>query len=132
MSRSGIFETVVGAVVIAVAAVFLTYAYSVSGKQVSAGAYNLNAIFGRVDGITVGSEVRIAGVKVGTVSGFALDTNTYEAKLILRSANSSLDDSRTIGGHFSHQDTEVFGTQKAKTNERMATLLDGLHRGLRG
>ncbi|HOP18996.1 MAG TPA: MlaD family protein [Parvularculaceae bacterium] len=84
MSRSGIFETVVGAVVIAVAAVFLTYAYSVSGKQVSAGAYNLNAIFGRVDGITVGSEVRIAGVKVGTVSGFALDTNTYEAKLDLQ------------------------------------------------
>lgn len=83
MSKAGTFETIVGAVVIAVAASFLVYAYSVSGKGVSRDAYELSAVFGRVDGITIGAEVRIAGVKVGTVAAHGLDPRTYEAKLRL-------------------------------------------------
>lgn len=83
MSKAGIFETIVGVVVIAVAALFALYAYSVSGKGVSRDAYELNAVFGRVDGITIGAEVRIAGVKVGSVVAHALDPDTYEAKLRL-------------------------------------------------
>lgn len=83
MSKAGNFETVVGAIVIAVAAVFLYYAYSVSGKGVSRDAYTVNAVFGRVDGITIGSEVRIAGVKVGNVVAHGLDPVTYEARLRL-------------------------------------------------
>jgi phospholipid/cholesterol/gamma-HCH transport system substrate-binding protein len=83
MSKAGIFETIVGAVVIAVAALFLYYAYSVSGRGVSRDAYELNAVFGRVDGITIGAEVRIAGVKVGSVAAHGLDPKTYEAKLRL-------------------------------------------------
>lgn len=83
MSKAGIFETIVGAVVIAVAVLFLGYAYSVSGKTVSRDAYTLNAVFGRVDGITIGAEVRIAGVKVGTVAAHGLDPKTYEARLKL-------------------------------------------------
>lgn len=83
MSRAGIFETVVGAGVIVVAALFMFYAYSQSGKDIARGAYSLNAVFGRVDGVTVGSEVRIAGIKVGNVAAYALDPRTYEARLRL-------------------------------------------------
>ncbi|MGE0409103.1 MAG: outer membrane lipid asymmetry maintenance protein MlaD [Amphiplicatus sp.] len=83
MNKAGMFETIVGAVVIAVAALFLFYAYQASGRGLERGAYRLDAAFGRVDGVTVGSEVRIAGVKVGTVSGDALDPKTYEARLRL-------------------------------------------------
>lgn len=83
MSRAGVFETVVGAIVIAVAALFLVYAYRASGRDIARGAYRIDAVFGRVDGVTEGSEVRIAGVKIGTVSANALDTNTYEAELRL-------------------------------------------------
>lgn len=83
MSKSGLFETFVGAVVIAVAGVFLAYAYSVSGRESARGAYELGAVFGRVDGITVGSDVRIAGVKVGSVADHRLDLATYEARLDL-------------------------------------------------
>lgn len=83
MSKAGYFETLVGVVVIAVAALFLVYAYSFSGKRVSRDAYELDAVFGRVDGITIGAEVRIAGVKVGTVAAHGLDPKTYEAKLRL-------------------------------------------------
>ncbi|MBB5519618.1 MlaD family protein [Amphiplicatus metriothermophilus] len=83
MSRAGIFETVVGVIVIAVAAIFLFYAYQASGEEMSRGAYRIEAVFGRVDGIAIGSEVRIAGVKVGSVAGHSLDLDTYEAKLDL-------------------------------------------------
>lgn len=83
MSRAAAFETVVGLIVIAVAAVFMVYAYGVSGQMVGRDHYRLGAVFGRVDGITVGSEVRIAGVKIGAVARNRLDTNTYEADLQL-------------------------------------------------
>ncbi len=83
MSKAGIFETVIGAGVIAVAGGFLAYAYQASGKDLERGAYRLDAVFGRVDGVAVGSEVRIAGIKVGSVAGHALDPATYEARLHL-------------------------------------------------
>ncbi|WP_375200979.1 outer membrane lipid asymmetry maintenance protein MlaD [Hyphococcus sp.] len=83
MSRAGFFETIVGALVIAVAAGFLAYAYGVSGKGVGRDHYRVGAVFGRVDGVTVGSEVRIAGVKVGSVAGNSLDPMTYEANVEL-------------------------------------------------
>lgn len=83
MTRAGAFETVVGLIVIVVAAVFLFYAYGVSGKTIGGDQYRLGAVFGRVDGITVGSEVRIAGVKVGAVSANRLNLQTYEADLQL-------------------------------------------------
>ncbi len=81
MNRQGAFETVVGVIVIAAAALFLKYAFDASGRGFAGGAYELQAVFGRVDGVAVGSEVRIAGVKVGAVSSSALDPLTYEARL---------------------------------------------------
>ena len=83
MSRTGAFETAVGALVILVAGAFLFYAYGVSGKS-TRGSYGLNAVFGRVDGVSVGSEVRIAGGNVVSVAGHALDPATYEAKVALQ------------------------------------------------
>jgi phospholipid/cholesterol/gamma-HCH transport system substrate-binding protein len=84
MQKSGAFETVIGALVILIAAGFLIYAYGASGKGVERGAYEIAAVFGRVDGVAEGAEVRVAGVKVGTVSARALDPSTYEARLELR------------------------------------------------
>lgn len=83
MTRAGAFETVVGLIVIVVAVVFMVYAYGVSGKMIGGDQYRLGAVFGRVDGITVGSEVRIAGVKVGAVAANQLNLDTYEADLQL-------------------------------------------------
>lgn len=83
MSRSAAFETIVGVFVVIVAAMFMLYAYDVSGKRISGDSYRLDAVFGRVDGITIGSEVRIAGVKVGSVTANGLNLKTYEADLQL-------------------------------------------------
>jgi phospholipid/cholesterol/gamma-HCH transport system substrate-binding protein len=75
-------ETIVGAAVAAVAVFFLVFAVSQSGQGAPAGGYELSARFQRVDGIGVGSEVRISGVKVGVVRSVALDPDTFEARLV--------------------------------------------------
>ena len=82
MSRAGVFETIVGLVVIGVAVAFFAYSYGLSGAG-GGGQYRLDAVFGRIDGISIGSEVRIAGVKVGTVGAQGLNAETYEAEIAM-------------------------------------------------
>jgi phospholipid/cholesterol/gamma-HCH transport system substrate-binding protein len=79
MSRN-LIETVLGAVVLVVAALFLFFAYTTSQVRAVAG-YQLTAEFERIDGIRDGSDVRIAGVKVGSVIGAKLDPKTFLATL---------------------------------------------------
>ena len=55
-----------GAVVLVVAALFLFFAYTTSQVRAVQG-YRVTAQFDRVDGIRDGSDVRIAGVKVGSI-----------------------------------------------------------------
>ena len=59
-------ETVMGAVVLAVAAFFLFFAYTTSQVRAVQG-YQVTAQFDSVAGIRDGSDVRIAGVKVGSI-----------------------------------------------------------------
>ena len=73
-------ETIMGLVVIAVAAFFAYFAYNVSDLQVVKG-YNVTARFLKVGGLTVGSDVRINGIKVGTVVGQDLDDEDYTAEV---------------------------------------------------
>jgi phospholipid/cholesterol/gamma-HCH transport system substrate-binding protein len=75
-----VIETVMGAVVLAVAAFFLFFAYTTSQVRAVDG-YTVTAQFTRVDGIRDGSDVRIAGVKVGSVTAENLDPKTYLATL---------------------------------------------------
>jgi phospholipid/cholesterol/gamma-HCH transport system substrate-binding protein len=83
MNRDTIGETILGAIVAAVAIGFLTFALTRAGQAEGPGGYPLIAHFNRVDGISVGSDVRLAGVKIGAVSGMSLDNSTYMAKLTL-------------------------------------------------
>jgi phospholipid/cholesterol/gamma-HCH transport system substrate-binding protein len=75
-----VIETVMGAVVLVVAALFLFFAYTTSQVRAVDG-YTVTAQFTRVDGIRDGSDVRIAGVKVGSITGENLDPKTYLATL---------------------------------------------------
>lgn len=72
-------ETIVGAVVIAAAAGFLAYALGVAPPGAGPGGYEVTARFGQVGGLAVGADVRVAGVKVGTVSALTLDPKSYLA-----------------------------------------------------
>ncbi len=87
MSKGQIFESIIGVIVLAVAAAFLFYAYETSGRALTARTYSLNAVFGRIDGVTPGSEIRISGVKVGAVADNSLDPETFEARVKLSVAN---------------------------------------------
>ena len=75
-------ETIMGIVVIFIASLFLYFAYQVSDLQVVQG-YNLNARFLKVGGLTVGSDVRINGIKVGTVVAQKLNAEDYVADVRL-------------------------------------------------
>ncbi len=75
-------ETLIGAVVLVVAGVFLLFAYSTADLGTVDG-YQLTAKFERIDGISVGDDVRMSGIKVGTVSSQHLDMETFLAVLNL-------------------------------------------------
>jgi phospholipid/cholesterol/gamma-HCH transport system substrate-binding protein len=79
MSRS-LVETLLGAVVLAVAIGFVVFAYTRSGVATVSG-YEVSAAFNRVDGIANGSDVRIGGIKVGSVIERTLEPETYRAVL---------------------------------------------------
>ena len=82
--RESIFETLVGAVVVAVAAVFLWFALAVGGDAEASGdQYTVIARFNNVSGISRGSDVRIAGVKAGVVKSIEGDPKRFEAVLTL-------------------------------------------------
>lgn len=74
-------ETIMGVVVLIIAVVFLLFAYRVSDLQVVKG-YELNAKFSKVGGLN-GSDVRINGIKVGTVVKQKLDNSDYLVDVIL-------------------------------------------------
>ena len=76
-------ETLIGAVVIAVAVLFLVFAYSSSGVGPISGGYEVTARFDRANGVNVGTDVRLSGIKVGTVDRLALDPKSYNAVLTL-------------------------------------------------
>jgi phospholipid/cholesterol/gamma-HCH transport system substrate-binding protein len=72
-------EVLVGGLVLAAAIGFTIYAGQVTGFSRDGGAYELKASFRSVEGVTVGSDVRLAGVKVGTVTRLELNPQTYFA-----------------------------------------------------
>lgn len=76
-------EVLAGVVVLAAAIGFL--AYSVGGGRFSpaADSYMLTASFRSVEGIRPGSDVRLAGVKVGTITRLSLNPQTYYADAVI-------------------------------------------------
>jgi phospholipid/cholesterol/gamma-HCH transport system substrate-binding protein len=71
-------ETVMGAVVLLVAGLFVFFAYSTAQVRAVQG-YDVSARFYKVGSIRTGGDVRINGIKVGTVTGLNLDTQTFDA-----------------------------------------------------
>ena len=78
MSNSTV-ETLIGAAVIAIAALFFGYAYMSSGAAEGRGGYRLLAEFDNIEGINVGTDVRLAGIKIGTVTDQSLNFDSYQA-----------------------------------------------------
>jgi phospholipid/cholesterol/gamma-HCH transport system substrate-binding protein len=82
-SRDQWAETVLGAAVLVAAGAFLTYALGHTGGSGVRGGYELVARFGEAGSLASGADVRVAGVKVGSVSRIELEPKTYLAKAVL-------------------------------------------------
>lgn len=80
MAGRNVTELLAGAVVLAVAVGFLGYAVANTGRTATSGI-TLNASFERIDGIGPGSDVRLAGVKVGRITATSIDPKTYQAQV---------------------------------------------------
>ncbi len=81
MNRNPI-ETVLGAVVLVVAAMFLVFAYSIADLKAVTG-YEIKATFLKVGGLERGSDVRISGIDVGTVTAQSLNPDTFQAQVTM-------------------------------------------------
>jgi phospholipid/cholesterol/gamma-HCH transport system substrate-binding protein len=74
MQQNNTVETIIGAIVVLVAAAFIVFAY----RSTSAGAltgYEISADLPRADGLNIGTDVRLSGIKIGTVSDLTLKPN---------------------------------------------------------
>jgi phospholipid/cholesterol/gamma-HCH transport system substrate-binding protein len=87
MSRN-VLETVMGAVVLLVAAGFLYLIYAGTSARAVSDGYPLVMRFDRGGSVLPGTDVRIAGVKVGSVVSQELDPKAYQAVVTIEVDNS--------------------------------------------
>ncbi len=78
MARRSFAEVAAGAAVLVVAVGFFVYAVANTGRG-TVGGYSLHASFDNVGGISTGSDVRVAGLKIGSVTSLVIDPKTYQA-----------------------------------------------------
>ncbi len=78
--RRNAIETVMGAVVLLVAGVFVFFAYDMAQVKAVQG-YEVTALFYKIGGLNEGSDVRISGIKVGTVIDHRLDPESFDARV---------------------------------------------------
>ena len=76
-------ETLIGAAVLAVAGGFLVYAANTADISVGGTGYELSADFRKAEGLTVGGDVQISGVKVGSISSVTLNPKNYFASVTM-------------------------------------------------
>jgi phospholipid/cholesterol/gamma-HCH transport system substrate-binding protein len=81
--RESPVEVVVGAAVVAAAVGFLVFAGQATGLSAPVGDTTLTASFRSVEGVDLGTEVRLAGVKVGSVTALTLNPETYRADTVM-------------------------------------------------
>jgi phospholipid/cholesterol/gamma-HCH transport system substrate-binding protein len=80
--QSQYVEALVGTFVLGLAVFILWFGYTRSGTNLSEG-YTLSAYFNRIDGINVGNDVKMGGIKIGTVKKQSIDQKTFMAKVEL-------------------------------------------------
>lgn len=77
--KQNAIETILGTVVLIVAILFIVFAYNTADLQKIEG-YTVYADFSNIDGLEVGSDVRISGVKVGSILSLDLNSDNYTAR----------------------------------------------------
>ncbi|KIJ88550.1 outer membrane lipid asymmetry maintenance protein MlaD [Rickettsia asembonensis] len=81
--KQNIIETIIGFVVLIIALLFLIFAYKTGSSITSSKGYQVTANFQSAEGIAVGSDVMISGIKIGSVKKITLDPNSFYASVYL-------------------------------------------------
>ncbi len=80
--KNNLFEVIVGTFVLASAIYFFFFSFNKSNISTSK-TYQISAKFDNIDGVSIGSDIKISGVKIGTVASEVIDPETYRAILKL-------------------------------------------------
>lgn len=80
-------EAAIGFLVLLVAGAFLYYLLEFRQTTDVGDTYEVSALFLSAEGISVGSEVRMAGIKVGDVATMEMDMDTYRARVMMNIDN---------------------------------------------
>ncbi|MET0270722.1 MAG: outer membrane lipid asymmetry maintenance protein MlaD [Sphingomonas sp.] len=109
MIRENGVEALVGLLVVLLAAWFAWFAWERTGGGGAANAVRVTAIFPNASGISVGTDVRVAGLKVGTVAGQALNPQSYQVDVTLaldptvkipKDSSAAVSSEGLLGGNF--------------------------------
>ena len=136
-------ETAVGAVVLVIAVWFLAFAYNSSELSPVRG-YSLSAKFGGVGGLAPGNDVRIGGVKIGSVLEQRIDPNDYRAVVVFTVRNdlklpedtvAAITSDGLLGGKYlrlepGHSQTMLAAGAALKTTRDALSLEDMLGRAI--
>jgi phospholipid/cholesterol/gamma-HCH transport system substrate-binding protein len=81
--RDNLVEAAIGLFVVLAAAAFVAFAWARTGAGEGQGGTSLVARFPNIAGVTLGTDVKVAGVKVGRVTALSLDPGSYQAVITL-------------------------------------------------
>ena len=81
--KRGYFETFVGFFVVAIAVFFCVFVAKITGKKIDVSTYNVYTRFENIEGLSIGSKVKIGGLDIGSISSLIIDDD-YKIKLLLK------------------------------------------------
>ncbi|AFB20793.1 outer membrane lipid asymmetry maintenance protein MlaD [Rickettsia canadensis] len=81
--KQNVIETIIGFVVLIIILLFLIFAYKTGYSITSSKGYQVTANFQSAEGIAVGSDVMISGIKIGSIKKITLDPNSFYAIVYL-------------------------------------------------
>ena len=82
--RQNVIETIIGFIIIVTAGWFFAYAYNTNRMNNDMDGYIVTARFQNAEGISIGSDIMTAGIKIGEVWDMTLDRNTFFAVMQLK------------------------------------------------
>jgi phospholipid/cholesterol/gamma-HCH transport system substrate-binding protein len=85
--KNNLLESLIGFVVILIAIIFFVYSYTMMGNKNSSKTYEITAVFNEVSGLMSGSDVRLSGIKIGSVTSQTLNADTFDAVVSMQINN---------------------------------------------
>jgi phospholipid/cholesterol/gamma-HCH transport system substrate-binding protein len=88
--KQNLIETIVGFLVILIAGWFFLHVYKVSDSAKPQDGYSVRAEFENIEGLTVGSDVKLSGIKIGYIDAIKLENEHFLADVSFRIKNGVL------------------------------------------